>query len=597
MIYQPLYSNPKIFGKQNVVYFEKIKENNYSSTQINFALEKVYDYIFKKLNKGEKIDEEELDKIIAVTSLQILFPEKNITEINYHQELEKILEEYFKGKKEKFEKYEELYHLMAKSIPPISTPYAGGVSEKDLPEKFEIPLPPQQPVKGISKKKAGIATAIISAGTGIVVGELLGYDISGKISKLFSENKNSLEKSPIIVNNSDEKLSIGKEEKNLTAYNYTVTEKTEKFEEKIYPISSEIKNRLKSLIPDNQTRKEFEKFLQSFPSEYQKILVETFAKDGISEKEYKQILFLKSLEKEKQIWAIENNMLKNYDWDSDGMSNWFEKYVFKLSDPLVHNDRYIAIFIAHKTGEDDKFKIYRLGPRESIRNTQAYTSQEFIESLYNFFEKCQKIPKENVYIFVGKKATVNNISKTLEEIAHKSNKNDFVYILLCGHGNEKGKIVFWSSENSRKTSLSYGIIDKWIDKIPSKYKAIIIDACGSGSAIEFLKDNDRVILTSTGKERARTMPYHHILVGLAFSNWYPEDYLSMKKLYEDAKGNNSYMHEKMREYLKLRINPQIYDPLNISHLFYLGEFKRNADKTDNFFLALIFVDSKDLEKS
>lgn len=563
---------PKIFGKQNIVYFEKVKESDYSLTQINSAVEKVYDYIFKKLNEGKKIDEKEFDEAIAIASLQTLLPEEEINETNYQEKLEEIFDEYLKGNKEIFEKYEELYQLIAKAIPPISTPYAGGIPEKDLPEKFEISLPYEQPTKGISKKKACIATAIIAAGAGAIVGEMLGYDIGEKISKLFSE-------------------------KNLTAYNYTVTEKTEKFEEKIYPVSSEIKNKLKSLISDNQTRKEFEEFLQSFPSEYQKIVVQSFAEDDISEKEYKQILFLKSLKKEKQIWAIENNMLKNYDWDNDGMSNWFEKYVFKLSDPLVRNERYVAIFIAHKTGKDDKFKVYRIGPRESIRNTQDYTSKEFIDSLYEFFVQHQKIPKENVYIFVGKKATVKNISKTLEEIAHKSNKNDFVYILLCGHGSEKGRIVFWSSENSHTVHLSYAVIDKWIDKIPSKYKAIIIDACGSGSAIEFLKDNDRVILTSTGKERARAMPYHHILVGLAFTNWYPEDYLSMKKLYEDAKGNNSYMHEKMKEYFKLKINPQIYDPLNISHLFYLGEFKRNTNTTDNFLPALIFVDTKYLENS
>jgi len=302
--------------------------------------------------------------------------------------------------------------------------------------------------------------------------------------------------------------------------------------------------------------------------------------------------------------VTENEWSSFQDWDGDGMSNLFEIRYFELADPLVHNDRYVIVFTAHRPGYirepwwEEPY--YREGAWECAQRFDgkwAYSTKKFIEGLYDFFVNGEKILTENFYLYIGKNATVDNLQKVLKEISEKSDENDFVYLFLNAHGNEKGRIYFFEEvDNELKlTGVEYSTIDKWLDNINSKYQIIVVDACGSGSAIRALKDEHRIILTSVNYERARTMPYLHLLVGMSLSEWYPENYVSIRKLYEDAKGLNECMCEEMRDHFKNESNPQLYDPESLASKIYLGNFRKSNNTTcSSDFPLLFFVDAKDL---
>ena len=102
--------------------------------------------------------------------------------MNYQEKLEEIFEKYLKGYKEEFERYEELYHLIAKAIPAMDKPYAGGTPAEDS-------LPYEKPVKRIPKWLAYLGIASIAAGTIFTTG-LIAYAKLGNDKKIneFREN-------------------------------------------------------------------------------------------------------------------------------------------------------------------------------------------------------------------------------------------------------------------------------------------------------------------------------------------------------------------------------------------------------------------------
>jgi hypothetical protein len=178
------------------VEFERVQNTNYSFAQLDSTIQKTYTYIFKKLNQGKKIDEKELDEAIALASLQTIFPHETINENNYQEKLEEIFDEYLKGNTKEFERYEELYQLIYKSIPPIDIPYAGGIPAEELPEKFEVPLPYEAPAKGIPKWLAYLGLAVIG-GTAAFTGGLLAYAKTGH-DKQINELRENSKKIPVV---------------------------------------------------------------------------------------------------------------------------------------------------------------------------------------------------------------------------------------------------------------------------------------------------------------------------------------------------------------------------------------------------------------
>ena len=305
--------------------------------------------------------------------------------------------------------------------------------------------------------------------------------------------------------------------------------------------------------------------------------------------------------------VTENEWNTFQDWDNDGISNLFEIYYFTLADPLIRNDRYVIIFTAHRPGlvkPPSQEHYYEEGARECAQRfegNRTYSFKKVVNSLYNFFVNDEKIPAENFYLYIGKNATIDNLEKVLKEISEKSDENDFIYLFLTAHGNEKGEIWFFEEvDNGLKlTDVKYSTIGKWLDNIESRYQIVAIDACGSGSAIDALKDEHRIILTSVNYEIARTLPYLHLLVGMSLSEWYPESYISIRKLYEDARGFNKCMCEEMRNHLREESNPQIFDANNVSDKIYIGEYVRSDNNTCTRFgdfPLLVFVDAEDLTK-
>ncbi|RLF83693.1 hypothetical protein DRN44_00215 [Thermococci archaeon] len=352
-------------------------------------------------------------------------------------------------------------------------------------------------------------------------------------------------------------------------------------------------NLFKPMLRDNQLsdiEKQLIEYFNTIPEDYQK--------------NSKVLELLESIISDGKVTENEWNTFQ--DWDNDGISNLFEIYYFTLADPLIRNDRYVIIFTTNRPGniiepwwQEHSYTDGAWECAEKFDGKWTYTTKKFNEGLYDFFVNDEKIPSENFYLYVGKNATVDNLERALKDISEKSDENDFVYLFLSAHGNEKGRIYPFKEVDSglKLIPIEYSTIDKWLDNINSKYQVVVVDACGSGSAIDALKDEHRIILTSVNYEKAHTMPYVHLLVGMALSKWYPENYISIRKLYEDAKGLNECMCEPMRDYFKEESNPQIYDPEGLASKIYLGDFRKSNNSTCySDFPMLFFVDAKDLTK-
>ena len=118
-------------------------------------------------------------------------------------------------------------------------------------------------------------------------------------------------------------------------------------------------------------------------------------------------------------------------------------------------------------------------------------------------------------------ATKSNLLEALEYINNYDKPDDIVLIYLNGHG---GKGYFClKGEN-----IQYNELDAELDKLDSSAIGIIISACHSGSAIPYLKQNGRVIITSCRENETSG----------GFSNYLSAGFLGFSDKKNDVGNNN-----------------------------------------------------------
>ncbi|MCD6398675.1 MAG: hypothetical protein J7L08_02035 [Candidatus Aenigmarchaeota archaeon] len=172
-----------------------------------------------------------------------------------------------------------------------------------------------------------------------------------------------------------------------------------------------------------------------------------------------------------------DGLLDGGDPDCDNITTWVERNIMHTN-PLVPNDRYVIL--ANSVYFD----------YGAISDLVLKSINSKLDSQYNFFHDKMKIPKENIIDLRHPGATLENFTKACNKISNISDENDFVYVILNGHG---GNGLFSFDEgNSWKYWMYYDEIGKILDKIPSKAQYVQISSCHSESAIEQMSSNRNI---------------------------------------------------------------------------------------------------------
>jgi hypothetical protein len=178
--------------------------------------------------------------------------------------------------------------------------------------------------------------------------------------------------------------------------------------------------------------------------------------------QYYQVQFLSSLPLEKQLQIIDEGKAGNFDFDGDGMNNYFEKEIAHQSYD-VFNGRYAII-------------VYTI-------NINWTSSAENVASL--LIEE-EKFDSNNVIKLVGNDATKTNFIQAISSISQKAVRNDLVYVSLSGHSNRE---IFGFNDgkgdaNSGKNPvMTYSEIDNVIDTITYGKMLITISGCGNDAPL------------------------------------------------------------------------------------------------------------------
>ena len=192
-----------------------------------------------------------------------------------------------------------------------------------------------------------------------------------------------------------------------------------------------------------------------------------------------------------------------------------------------------------------------------------------------YFVEQRGIPIENLYLLRGDDGvTFENIKKAIRSIAEKSDENDLVFVFLGAHG-YKGYICIHENETSTIYYLPYEKLDKELDKIKCKAMVIHISACYSGSAIPYLKEDNRVIVTDASAEREAGGSVN--LFGIVpCINKSLSECISVYPLEMDKNYDNLITVKEIFDYWKSRLsehNPQLYNPNNLAEKIYMGMIK------------------------
>ena len=96
---------------------------------------------------------------------------------------------------------------------------------------------------------------------------------------------------------------------------------------------------------------------------------------------------------------------------------------------------------------------------------------------------------DHIKTLEGEEATKDNVYNSFQWLDSMEDSEDTVLFYFHGHGGD-GKFALYDG------FMSYGELDEKLDELESESIAVIIDSCHSGSAIEYLSQNGRVIITS-----------------------------------------------------------------------------------------------------
>ena len=175
-----------------------------------------------------------------------------------------------------------------------------------------------------------------------------------------------------------------------------------------------------------------------------------------------------------------DGLIDGKDEDGDNMSNWFEKNISPLYDPLVKNNRYVILA---------EFEWNSVLPN--------WTKGEYAIQ-YNFFNRDMKIPAENIYKINHTQITwdINDVERLVtffedvsDNLSNKVNKNDFLFVSYVRHGG-KGATIYES-------------INKQLNKIQTKAQCILVNSCYSGGSLNYFNQTSipRVIITDANENQ------------------------------------------------------------------------------------------------
>ncbi|MEM3134699.1 MAG: C13 family peptidase, partial [Candidatus Bathyarchaeia archaeon] len=190
----------------------------------------------------------------------------------------------------------------------------------------------------------------------------------------------------------------------------------------------------------------------------------------ISYEEFMQSRFLGRFDKGYVEKEKNEKWINNPDLDNDGFTNEFE-VSFLFTDPYTYNGRF-AILACSK-GLPPSWK-------EQVK---------FVEE----FLRTNGFKEENIYGLYDEEMTFQNFEQIINIVAAKSNEDDLILVLLAGHG-RKNEISF--SEGW----INYESIRNALIKLKARTQILIIDACYSGTAIPFLKSENRVVIASSRED-------------------------------------------------------------------------------------------------
>ena len=105
-------------------------------------------------------------------------------------------------------------------------------------------------------------------------------------------------------------------------------------------------------------------------------------------------------------------------------------------------------------------------------------------------------------------STKSNVKRHLNELSSQTTRKSKIFLFICGHGSPIGTVQV-------KDSIIYDYeLAEWIEHLNYKTITVLIDSCYSGNFIDDLSGDNRIIITSTNREKKA---YGHTQYGLYFS--------------------------------------------------------------------------------
>ncbi len=107
------------------------------------------------------------------------------------------------------------------------------------------------------------------------------------------------------------------------------------------------------------------------------------------------------------------------------------------------------------------------------------------KDIVSIFEKSNKFKNPQTSFLVGEEVNRNNVEKELDKLANVD-RDDLVIIFYAGHGLIDSKLDYYLStyetsfSSPNQGSFSYEWFEQKLDKIKSRKKVVMIDACHSG---------------------------------------------------------------------------------------------------------------------
>jgi hypothetical protein len=110
--------------------------------------------------------------------------------------------------------------------------------------------------------------------------------------------------------------------------------------------------------------------------------------------------------------------------------------------------------------------------------------------------------EDHIKMVVGDSIKAKDIIDSLSWLASQSSSDDTVLIYLCAHGS------YYRFYLQDETSMYYWRLNRAINKIKAQGMTVVIHCCHGGSAIPFLKNKNRIIITSCKWNKLATS-YHN----------------------------------------------------------------------------------------